>query len=407
MLGDQVEVERAVVGEQDDGVGRGDLLLVEFGADDPRVDGGALHDVRVDGPHLGTQPQQPVDDADGGRLAGVAGVGLVGQAEHQHPGAGQGTAALVERGQQPLHDVGGHVVVDVVGELDEPEAAAEGPVDPPGQVDRVDGQAVATDAGAGGEAHEAERLGGGGVHRFPDIDAQLPCVDGEFVDQGDVDVPEGVLDQLGQLRHLGRLHRHGRLDDRAVEGVDSGEGGLVHTGDDLGGGLQGPHPVARVDPLRAVAQVEVGARGEPGVLLQDRGDQFLGGPGIGGGLQDHRGTLAQEPAQDAGGRLDGPKVGDALAQRRRDTDDGHVEAADRALLGGGQIAPAGQCGKEPLRRDVLDEGLARGKPLDAVLVDVETDDRGVLVGLHGAYRERQADVPLAHDDDLWHRPVRF
>ena len=56
--------------------------------------------------------------------------------------------ALVERRLQPPHDVVGHVVVDVVGELDEAEALAERALHPPRQVARVDGQAVAADARA-------------------------------------------------------------------------------------------------------------------------------------------------------------------------------------------------------------------------------------------------------------------
>ena len=70
---------------------------------------------------------------------------------------------------------------------------------PPGQVRRVDRQAVAADARAGGEPHEAERLGRRRVDGLPDVDAEVVGEHRDLVDQGDVDVPEGVLEQLGQL----------------------------------------------------------------------------------------------------------------------------------------------------------------------------------------------------------------
>jgi hypothetical protein len=46
------------------------------------------------------------------------------------------------------------VAVDVVGQLDEPEAQAESPLHPPGQIRRVNGQAVVSYSRAGREWHE-------------------------------------------------------------------------------------------------------------------------------------------------------------------------------------------------------------------------------------------------------------
>ena len=100
---------------------------------------------------------------------------------------------------EPVHDVVGHVVVDVVGELDEAELLAERALDPPREVARVDRQAVAAAPGPGREAHVAERLGRGRVDRLPDVDAEVGREHRELVDERDVDVPERVLEQLGQL----------------------------------------------------------------------------------------------------------------------------------------------------------------------------------------------------------------
>ena len=86
---------------------------------------------------------------DRGRLPRIAGVLLVGKAEQQYLRAFQRKASGVKRQHQPVHDVVWHVAVDVVGQLDKPEALAQGALDPPGQIGRVDGKTVATYAGPG------------------------------------------------------------------------------------------------------------------------------------------------------------------------------------------------------------------------------------------------------------------
>src|ERR1035438_8265221 len=63
------------------------------------------------------------------------------------------------------------MAVDVVGQLHEPEPLAQGPLYPPGQVRRVDRQAVTTHAGPRAEPHVPERLAGRGVDRLPHVDA--------------------------------------------------------------------------------------------------------------------------------------------------------------------------------------------------------------------------------------------
>ena len=63
--------------------------------------------------------------------------------------------------------------------------------------------------GPGIEAHEAERLRRGGVDHLPDVDPHPVAQHRELVDQRDVDRAEDVLEQLRQLRRLGRGdHQH-------------------------------------------------------------------------------------------------------------------------------------------------------------------------------------------------------
>ena len=62
--------------------------------------------------------------------------------------------------------------------------------------------------GPGLEAHEAERLGRGGVDDLPDVDPHPVGEHRQLVDERDVDRAEDVLQQLGELGDLGRGDRH-------------------------------------------------------------------------------------------------------------------------------------------------------------------------------------------------------
>ena len=69
------------------------------------------------------QPEQQLRDHDQrGDSRDVAGVALVGEAQHEDLRARSPRPPRLSP-PEPAHDVVGHVVVDVVGQLDEPEAA--------------------------------------------------------------------------------------------------------------------------------------------------------------------------------------------------------------------------------------------------------------------------------------------
>ena len=196
---DVVDVERVMVGQQDDHVGRRELVRRRL---DPRHDpvhGAALDHVRVGRAHVGPERPQQRRHPHRRGLPRVAGVLLVGQPEQQDARALDRQLTLVERHHQPVHNVIRHVTVDIVRELDEAEALAERPFHPPRQVRRVDRQAVPADARPGAERQVAERLGRRRLDRFPHVDAEVTREHGQLVHERDVDVPEGVLHQLGQL----------------------------------------------------------------------------------------------------------------------------------------------------------------------------------------------------------------
>jgi hypothetical protein len=137
-----------------------------------------------------------------GRVAIILDIGLERHPDHPDTGAIQGELTLVEAVGDKVDHVAGHREVDVRGKLDEAIEVVEGPR-PPRQVVRVHGDAVAADARAGREPHEPEGLGGGGVDDLPDVEAHPLAEQRQVVDEGDVDVAEHVLEQLGHLRGVG------------------------------------------------------------------------------------------------------------------------------------------------------------------------------------------------------------
>src|SRR5437868_7105517 len=75
--------------------------------------------------------------------------------------------------------------VELGGEGDEAGLVAHH-ARPPREVVGIAGQAVAADAGAGLEGHEAEGLGRRGIDDLPDGEPEPPAHDGQLVHEGDV-----------------------------------------------------------------------------------------------------------------------------------------------------------------------------------------------------------------------------
>jgi hypothetical protein len=287
----------------------------------------------------GAASAQPAGDRPGRRFPLVGDVPLVGHAEEQHPRAVDRLGVAVEQFGGAVGDITGHPAVDLLGQLDEPERVAER-THLIGQVVGVDGDAVAADPGPGVERREAERLGGRAPDRVPQVHIQLTAEDGHLVDQGDVHVPVGVLQQLGHLRLAGRLGPHHLVTDPLVEAHRRVRAGRRDPADDLGRVRQAELGVARVDPLRRERQREAEPGAQPGRLLQQRPDHLLGGAGIGRRFQRHHGARPQQPAGGPRRRPDRAQVGPAgHRQGRRHADDDHVLRPDLRL---------GRHGPEPL-----------------------------------------------------------
>jgi hypothetical protein len=145
--------------------------------------------------HVGLLALEDADDLEGRRLADVPDVPLVRDPEDEHARSPQALRPIVQGFADPRDHVVGHPAVDLGGELD--EARLE-PVQPgrPREVEGVDGNAVAAEARARVEGHEAERLGGGGLDDLPDVDVELRAHQRQLVHEADVHRPEGVLEEL-------------------------------------------------------------------------------------------------------------------------------------------------------------------------------------------------------------------
>src|SRR5512132_1110333 len=148
--GEPVQVIAPVGGEERDQVGAGHRPCGQFRA-------GQLLAIDGDGPHQrvvegdpGAVAGEGAHDAERGRLADVADVRLVGDAEDEYPRSLEGLGVLVEG----LADAGGHPArhlgVDVLGLLEDAEPATGVPTDLPGQIGGVERDAVAPDPRARG-----------------------------------------------------------------------------------------------------------------------------------------------------------------------------------------------------------------------------------------------------------------
>src|SRR5581483_1647844 len=95
-----------------------------------------------------------------------------------------------------------HGHVDFAGELDEAGAEVK-LLGLPGEVERINWDAVSAQARSGVEGVKTERLGGCGLDDFPDVQPHAQAEHLQFVHQGDVDAAINILQQLGHFGSCG------------------------------------------------------------------------------------------------------------------------------------------------------------------------------------------------------------
>ncbi len=163
----------------------------------------------------------------------------------------------------------------------------------PGEIEGVDGDAVAAETGAGIEGLEAEGLGFGGVDDLVDVDAHPHAKLLELVDQGDIDAAIDVFEELGHLGDGGTADGDGAAEDGAVHGGGQFTGFGAASADDLGNVVAGDAVVAWVFALWREGDMDAGLTGGAGDLeavwvsgFEQGDDDFFGGAGIGGAFKD-------------------------------------------------------------------------------------------------------------------------
>ena len=258
LVDDGFVVVGGVVGDDDYGIvvsevgerGVGHVEVVVAAA----TDGGKVGVVVGDD---GALVSEEFDDGEGRRLAEVVDVALVGEAEDEDFRSLDGLALVVESGGDVVDDEVGHSGIDFAGEFDEAGAEVE-LLGFPGEIEAVDGDAVAAQPGAGVEGLEAEGLGAGGVDDFVDVDAHAHTELLELVDEGDVDAAVDVFQKLGHLGDGGGADGDDAAEDGAVHGCGELRGGGAAATDDFGDVVAGDGFVAGVFALGAEGYVDAG-----------------------------------------------------------------------------------------------------------------------------------------------------
>src|ERR1700693_6275139 len=101
----------------------------------------------------------------------------------------------------------GHLAVDISGQFDETRLDA-GLFGFPGEVEGIDGDAMAAQARSRIKWHEAKRLSGCGVDHFPDVDAHPIAHEGHILNKTNVYHPERILKEFYHLRDARRADRN-------------------------------------------------------------------------------------------------------------------------------------------------------------------------------------------------------
>ncbi len=267
-------------------------------------------------------------DVERRRFAQVVDIALVRNAQQQHRRSANRFRVTVQRVRHLVNDMMRHRAVHVSRELDEASLEPD-LLHLPRQIKRVDGDAVAAQAGARVERHEPERLRGGRLDHLPHADAEAVAHERKLVHEPDVDGSEGVLEELHHLGDFRRAHLHHRLDAGGVE--EAGERRAVwrQAAHDLRDVARVPPLVAGVHALWRKRQEEVLAGFQP-AAFEDGLHDLLGRPGIRRRLEDH-----EHPGMEVvGNHLDrGDDVGQVrvfrFPERRGHADVDRVEARYR------------------------------------------------------------------------------
>ena len=242
-----------------------------------------------------------------------------------------------------------------------------------GQVVGIDRDAVASDARARVEGLKAERLGLGGLNRFPQIDPEVVAEDRHLVYQSDVDVPVGVLQELRHLGFARASYWHDGVNESFVHLARPIGGRLVVATDNLGSILDPVGCVARVDPFGRVREKEILTCSESG-RLQQRTHNIVGGSRVGRRFEYHELTRAQLLSDTAAGALHGSKVGaTGVVKGCRDTNHNGICVAEHSRICA-RLEPIGPHRADVFVRKIVDMAPTCVQALHDCVVEIESCD---------------------------------
>ena len=321
-------------------------------------------------------------------VTGVRAVLLEREAEDRHLRVLHILLRLDEALHAVLRDILAHVVVDAAAGQDDLAVVAQH-LRLVRQVVRVDADAVAADEPRP-EVQEVPFRSRGLQHGFR-VYPHAVEDDGQLVHERDVDVPLRVLDDLRGLRDLdaGRAV-HARLHDEFVHFRHRVQRLRVHAGDDLLNIFQTVQLVAGVDPLGGVADLEVHAALQAGLLLENRHADVLSHARIDRAFEHDDAALLQIPPENPRRAFNGRKVRCVVVIHGRR----HGDDVERRLL---QLRLVRRKLHFRLFNYVVAHFVRRVDSslvqVDLRLVQIEADDVDLLCERHG---DRHADVAQAN-----------
>src|SRR5215213_5253364 len=187
------------------------------------------------------------------------------------------------------------------------------------------------------ESFETKGLGFCHTDDIPNVDSQLMTESGHLIDQGDVDVTIGILEQLRHLCFTRASCGHHHVDELGVEAHGAAGARLSEAPNYLRGVLDTEVWVTWVNPLRAESEREIPASDEARELFNNRCQKLLSSSGIRGRFQHDQGIGPQVVTDCLSSRPHCRQVRSSfLRQRSGNADDDGLGILQHAWIRGGE-----------------------------------------------------------------------
>ena len=342
--------------------------------------------------NIGTLLFQQANHVERRTFTHIVDVFLVRDSQYQHPAAVHGLLLFVQGLRNFAHDHRRHLAVDLARQIDESRLVVERS-HLPGEIVRIERDAVSADARPRRELHEAEGLRCRGLDYFPYVDAKLVADDRHLIDESDVHRSEGVLQQLDQLGRFRARHRNHRIEAGRVERSRHLSASGRDSTDDLRRVLRVPLRVAGIDALGTEGEEDIFPDGKSGrfqLWLQ----QLARRARISRALQNHHHPRTAIATDCIGSSDYVTHVRVArLRQRSRHSDRDCIHLLHPRFFGCRLELSRLHQPRELRARHVLNVGLPRHQRLHDTLADVVANH--LEARLREFQRQRQPDVSQA------------